>query len=97
MICVLSCFAILLGIKLPVCMLDRERKFSFVVVLVRNLVHNEKRSLVGLILFDSRGPRVTKWLNTFMFVCLFDLILYVPTTIFQLNRDGSSWVEPVVS
>ena len=31
------------------------------------------------------------------FVCLFDLILYVPSTIFQLNRDGSYWVEPVLS
>ena len=30
-------------------------------------------------------------------VCLFDLILYVPSTIFQLNRDGSSWVESVLS
>ena len=30
-------------------------------------------------------------------VCLFDLILYVPSTIFQLNRDESSWVEPVLS
>ena len=31
-------------------------------------------------------------------VCvLCDLILYVPSTIFQLNRDGSSWVEPVLS
>ena len=29
--------------------------------------------------------------------CLFDLILYVPSTIFQLNRNGSSWVEPVLS
>ena len=29
--------------------------------------------------------------------CLFDLILYVPSTIFQLNRDKSSWVEPVLS
>ena len=28
--------------------------------------------------------------------CLFDLILYVPSTIFQLNRDGSCWVEPVL-
>ena len=28
---------------------------------------------------------------------LFDLILYVPSTIFHLNRDGSSWVEPVLS
>ena len=32
-----------------------------------------------------------------VFVCLFDLILNVPSTIFQLNRDGSSWVEPVLS
>ena len=31
------------------------------------------------------------------FVCLFDLILYVPSTIFLLNRDRSSWVEPVLS
>ena len=28
---------------------------------------------------------------------LIDLILYLPSTIFQLNRDGSSWVEPVLS
>ena len=28
---------------------------------------------------------------------LFDLILHVPSTIFLLNRDGSSWVEPVLS
>ena len=28
---------------------------------------------------------------------LLDMILYVQSTIFQLNRDGSSWVEPVVS
>ena len=31
-----------------------------------------------------------------MFACLFDLILYVPSTIFQLNRDRSFWVEPVL-
>ena len=30
-------------------------------------------------------------------VCLFDFILYVPSTIIQLYRDGSSWVEPVLS
>ena len=30
-------------------------------------------------------------------ICLFDLILYVPSTIFQLYRDGSYWVEPVLS
>ena len=28
-------------------------------------------------------------------VFLLDLIVYVPSTIFQLNRDGSSWVESV--
>ena len=32
-----------------------------------------------------------------LFLFLFNLILYVPSTIFQLNRDGSSWVEPVLS
>ena len=30
-------------------------------------------------------------------IFFFDLILYVPSTIFQLNRDWSSWVEPVLS
>ena len=30
-------------------------------------------------------------------VCLFNLILYVPSTIFHLKWDGSSWVEPVLS
>ena len=29
--------------------------------------------------------------------CLFDLILYVPPTIFQLYKDRSSLVEPVLS
>ena len=37
------------------------------------------------------------WIKFCFFFCLFDLILYVPSTIFQLNRDGSSWVEPVLS
>ena len=32
-----------------------------------------------------------------LFVCLFDLTSYVPSTIVQLCRDGSSWVEPVIS
>ena len=35
-------------------------------------------------------------LQTDAFV-LFDLILNVQSTIFQFNRDGSSWVEPVLS
>ena len=32
-----------------------------------------------------------------IFPILFNLILYVLSTIFQLNRDGSSWVEPVLN
>ena len=30
-------------------------------------------------------------------ICLFDLIFYIPSTIFQLCGDGSSWAEPVLS
>ena len=30
-------------------------------------------------------------------LCLFVLILYVPSTIFQLNRNGFSWVDLVLS
>ena len=36
-------------------------------------------------------------LKDFLLFVLFDLILYVPSTIFQLTKDGSSWVEPVLS
>ena len=32
-----------------------------------------------------------------VFRMFFYLILHVPSTIFQLNRDGSSGVEPVLS
>ena len=35
--------------------------------------------------------------NLAKIVCLFDFILYVPSTIFQLNRNGYSLVEPVLS
>ena len=47
-------------------------------------------SAVGLATDCAKGPGTDK-------LCLFDLILYVPSTIFQLCRDGSSWVEPVLS
>ena len=39
----------------------------------------------------SLSSKVWGWAG---FVCL---ILCAPSTIFQLNRDGSSWVEPVLS
>ena len=47
-----------------------------------NLTLNMAVQIVNLIMFD---------------VCSFDLILYIPSTIFQLRVDGSSWVEPVLS
>ena len=31
------------------------------------------------------------------FICFVCLILYIPSKIFQLCRDGSSWYEPVLS
>ena len=37
------------------------------------------------------------YLEAWCHYCLFDLNLYVPSTIFQLNRDGYFWVEPVLS
>ena len=49
-------------------------------------------------LCNSHSPKYTFSVNWHTeVVCLFDLILYVPSTIFQLKRDGSSWVEPVLS
>ena len=44
----------------------------------------------------TRAPAAGTCLVGSRFV-LFDLIIYVPSTIFQLNRDGASWVEPVLS
>ena len=42
-------------------------------------------------------PTVYRILKCIRNIILFDLILYIQSTIFQLNRDGSSWVEPVLS
>ena len=57
--------------------------------------------------FSPAGKGLTSWPLFVMSNCefvtlpfvffLFDLILYIPLTIFPLNRDGSSWVEPVLS
>ena len=40
---------------------------------------------------------VSRQLFEFDILILFDLILYVLSTTFQLNRDGSSWVESLLS
>ena len=46
--------------------------------------------------FEATGF-TDKQVKTGFSLILFDLILYVPSTIFQLNRNGSSWVESVLS
>ena len=46
--------------------------------------------------FDSLRPIKNLSVKQGRFV-LFDLILYIPSKIFQLYRDGSSLVEPVLS
>ena len=53
----------------------------------------------GFALWNDVYPRciLARKRSKCLFVCLFDLILYVPSTIFQLKRDGSSRVEPVLS
>ena len=45
----------------------------------------------------SRQKKNSHFHDKNSFVCLFDVILYIPLTIFQLNRDGSYLVEPVLS
>ena len=46
---------------------------------------------------SSRESSTPSCEHTICWFCLFDLILYAPSTIFQFNRDESSWVEPVLS
>ena len=45
---------------------------------------------------SSRSDLIWNYFVCTLF-CLFDLILYVPSISFQLNRDESSLVEPVLS
>ena len=68
---------------------------------------SEKSSLVkeGLKFLQSRGftqhffafSSEGKQADNLTALALFDLIIYVLSTIFQLNRDWSSWVDPVLS
>ena len=44
---------------------------------------------------NTRSSHIAQYCR-FSFVW-FDLILYAPSTIFQLKWDGSSWVKPVLS
>ena len=42
-------------------------------------------------MFERQDP------DNFTCFCLFDFIIYVPSTIFQFYSYGSSWVQPVLS
>ena len=50
---------------------------------------------LGMYALHEKEARVWGVAPIILLVCLFDLIIYVQLTIFQLNRDRSSWVEPV--
>ena len=62
--------------------------------LYQNMDDGEKPTIVTYCVIISGNVLA---FHRLLFFCLFDLILYVPSTIFQLNWDGSSWVEPVLS
>ena len=79
--------------------------------MIEQLTHNvtEKEILRLISIFDywervavsmlkQTVQKETKesYLKLYYGFCLFDLILYIASTIFQLNRDGSSWIEPVL-
>ena len=59
-------------------------------VLFENSVNSDQMA-------SKEAIRLGSKMFTIQLVCLFDLILYVPSTIFQFNRDGSSRVKPVLS
>ena len=56
-------------------------------------VHVRKLNIQSL----SVSRAILMELKEVLLFFLFDLILYIHSTIFQLNRDGSSWVEQVLS
>ena len=51
----------------------------------------------SLEILGNSGQIVLRYVYDYKLSVCFDLILYVPSTIFQLYRDGSSWIEPVLS
>ena len=57
----------------------------------------QKNCLTYCFVKRQKYLRDSIYLAIHLFVCLIDLILYVPSPIFQLNRDGSPCVEPVLS
>ena len=67
---------------------------------VRNM-HENMTFVIGMLNYVSYQfvlvLSILRPKKPFGLICLFDLIVYVPLTIFQLYRDGSSWVEPALN
>ena len=76
------------------CDLDLESTQPSYRFYTSNAICDRDLNFVQSLPTDNPSRWQTRSSNCF---CLFDLILYVPSTIFQLNRDGSSWVESVLS
>ena len=84
-------------------------KFILLINVKILLINVKMPTIVGIITFISminttserftaRNFFICRYFSFYeQLICLFDSILYVPSINFQLNRDGSSWVEPVLS
>ena len=76
---------------------DSQKKVLFSMNMQKRLSQNlYSTALIGALKVDRLRFFLLR-LICLVYVCLFDLILYVPSTIVQLYRDRSSWVEPELS
>ena len=67
-------------------------------IMFGDTIIDDAQRQVALNLKQWPGTKKTRYYASQGYMqALFDLILYIPPTIFQLNRDGSSWVEPALS
>ena len=71
--------------------------FKIVLLCVHYPLPDEYYNTLVFILLNTANLIFLLKLNLLYTIFSVCLILYVPSTIFQLNRDGSSWVEPVRS
>ena len=88
----------LINVKMPtiVGILTFMSRINF---LLSRVEHEKSFITLGLVTILSWPVRniIISLLYMCILVCLFDLILYAQSTIFQFRRDGSSWIEPVLS
>ena len=69
---------------------------DMLITVLNKVIHiPSMESLPFVVIIWAQNAVSTSYRN--LFVWLFDLIHYVQSTIFQLQRDGSCWVEPVLS